>query len=97
MATKKFRVMRALDGDRLYAPGDVREMSAADAKQLVDLGALQPIEDAAADEVGAPDGKPEPDLQGKSEPEPLNKAEPAPLNKAERKTRRKAEEGEAGE
>lgn len=89
MATKKFKVMRALDGDRFYAPGDVREMSAADAKQLVDLGALQPIEDAAADEGSAPDGK--------SEPERLNKAEPAPLNKAERKPRRKAEEGEAGE
>jgi hypothetical protein len=66
MAEKqKFRVLRRMDGDRLYEEGDEREMTAAEAKHLVDLGALEPIE-----------AKAEPAPQNKSEPAPANKAAP---------------------
>jgi hypothetical protein len=69
--TQKYKVLRRMDGDRLYEPGDVREMMAADAKHLLDLGVLEPV-----------DGKAEKGAE-KAEPAPANKAEPPPANKAE--------------
>ena len=41
--TAKYEVLRALDGDRPYQPGDTREMLVIDAKPLVDLGCLRPL------------------------------------------------------
>jgi hypothetical protein len=66
MAEKqKFRVLRRMDGDRLYEAGEEREMTAADAKHLVDLGVLEPI---AVKAEATP--------QNKAEPAPANKAAP---------------------
>lgn len=64
---QKYRVLRIQDGDRTYVPGDIRELTAADAKHLLDLGVLE-----AADEATQ-----------KAEPAPENKAESTVDNKAE--------------
>ncbi|MBB3034049.1 hypothetical protein [Alteriqipengyuania lutimaris] len=47
MSTKKYTVLKAqTDGTKDYARGDTRTMSEADAKPLIDMGALE--EGAAA-------------------------------------------------
>jgi hypothetical protein len=38
-----FKVLRQMDDDRLYLPGDVRELSDLEAAHLVAAGALEPI------------------------------------------------------
>jgi hypothetical protein len=62
MAT--YKVLRRLDGDKLYEPGDTREMIEADAAHLVATGALEP---AKAKAEKAPANKMEPDLQNKAD------------------------------
>lgn len=62
-----YEVLRRLDGDKVYEPGDTREMTEADAKHLVDLGCLR---------------KAPADMAAKSAPPPEDKAEPALHNKA---------------
>jgi hypothetical protein len=89
MTTKRFKVLRALDGDRFYQPGETREMAPADAKHLVDLGALEEIK--ASERAPEPEPAPTPQPEQKAEEPPLNKAEPAPQNKAAR-GRRKADD-----
>jgi hypothetical protein len=64
-----YKVLRRMEGDKLYAAGDTRELSKADAAHLVKLGVLEPVD---ADEDAA-----------KAEAAPLNKMESAPLNKGE--------------
>lgn len=68
----KFKVLRRLDGDKLYEAGDVRELSEADAKHLVALGSLEPVAEKAE---AAP--------KNKMEAAPANKAEPASETKAD--------------
>lgn len=76
----KYEVLRRLDGDRLYEPGETREMAPADAKPLVDLGSLRPIRSAA---------KAEAEHANKAEPAPANKAEAVVATKrTARKSRR---------
>lgn len=75
MADKKtYRVLRPLDGDRFYRPGETREMFPADATHLVRLGVL---EEVTAEDAPAVEAEPEP------------KAEPAPENKAEKPAKAK--------
>lgn len=73
---KTYRVLRPMDGDRFYRPGEMREMFPIDAAHLLHLGALEEV----ADELAAQPAK---------EQEPEDKAEAAPANKAEttRKTK----------
>lgn len=59
-----YKVLRRLDGDKLYEPGDTREMMEADAAHLVALGAIEP---AKAKAEKTPANKMEPDLQNKSD------------------------------
>jgi len=67
MAAKvTYKVLRRLDGDQLYNPGDTREMTEIEAKHLVALGVLERVDGKAAD---AP--------ANKAEASPPNKAETA--------------------
>lgn len=43
MSEKSYKVLRTLDGDRLYQPGDIRTMSELDAAPLLASGALEAI------------------------------------------------------
>ncbi|MBY5733508.1 hypothetical protein HFO26_24975 [Rhizobium leguminosarum] len=54
-----YTVMRSHEGDKFYKEGDKRELSAAEAKQLVELGVLV---------------KAKPAPQNKAAPAPKNKA-----------------------
>lgn len=63
--TKTYKVLRALDGDKSYAIGDTRELSAADAKHLLDLGVIE--EAGGAKQEAAP--------VNKAEAAPVNKSE----------------------
>ncbi len=79
MAQKKtYRVLRPMDGDRFYRPGETREMFPIDAAHLLRLGALVEVADGDDGERRQPE-----------EQEPEDKAEDAPANKAEvtRKTK----------
>ncbi|MFZ5674289.1 MAG: hypothetical protein ACOZAM_15110 [Pseudomonadota bacterium] len=53
----KFKVLRQHLGDKLYMPGDIREISEADAGHLVKLGCLAkadaPVDNAAEDAAPA--------------------------------------------
>ena len=49
----EYKVMREHEGDKYYAEGDVREISEIDAKHLVVIGVLQPI-DAAIESPNKP-------------------------------------------
>ncbi|MDB5597388.1 MAG: hypothetical protein JWM36_4349 [Hyphomicrobiales bacterium] len=73
MAT--FKVLRRMEGDKLYDAGDTREMSKADAAHLVKLGVLEPV-DTVEDE--AKTLAPAPKSEG---PAASNKMELAPMNK----------------
>lgn len=66
----KYEVLRQHLGDRMYMPGDEREISETDAAALVKQGVL------------AKAGKKAEPPKGKAEPKPANKAEPAAANKA---------------
>jgi hypothetical protein len=44
MSNRDYKVMREHEGDRFYKTGETRTMSEADAKHLVVLGVLSPIE-----------------------------------------------------
>jgi hypothetical protein len=96
MAEKQtYKVLRRLDGsDRAYEIGDTREMTAADAKHLVELGALEPVSGKAAKAPPAEETKEEPvewehHEIAKAEEAPLNKAEePAPVTKTTRAMRK---------
>lgn len=60
---KTYKVLERHIGENAqepYKPGDTRELSAADAKALVDLGLLQEVEDEPADAKAAPATKPAP-------------------------------------
>lgn len=46
MAT--FRVLRHMEGDKSFAPGDTRELSEADAARLVASGALEAVKATTA-------------------------------------------------
>jgi hypothetical protein len=59
----EYKVLRQHDGDKQYWEGDKRELSAADAKQLVDLGVLKEVK-----------AKAETAPQNKAEPAPANKS-----------------------
>lgn len=39
----KYEVLREMQGDKNYKPGDHRDLSDADAKHLVDLGVLRKV------------------------------------------------------
>jgi len=80
MSKKTYRVLRQLDGDKQYLPGDTRELSPADAKHLVDLGALVEIDGAAAD---YDEGQEDEGAGEKAQPPVENKAEAPVENKAE--------------
>lgn len=67
----KFEVVRQHLGDKMYLPGDKREMSEDDAKHLVPHVLRKASVSKAA-----------PAPKNKAEPAPTNKAEPAPTNKA---------------
>ncbi|MBY5689348.1 hypothetical protein HFO41_10985 [Rhizobium leguminosarum] len=54
-----YTVLRSHEGDKFYKEGDKRELSAAEAKHLVELGVL---------------AKAEPTPQNKAAPAPKNKA-----------------------
>ncbi|WP_042954174.1 hypothetical protein [Rhizobium leguminosarum] len=56
-----YTVLRSHEGDKFYAEGDIRELSAADAKHLVDLGVIKLL-------------KAEPKPKNKAEATPKNKA-----------------------
>lgn len=53
-----YKVLRSHEGDKFYSDGDTRELSAADAKHLVDLGVLKEIAEGEKME-GAPQNKAE--------------------------------------
>lgn len=61
--TVKVKVLRHLQGDEAYEPGDTRELSRADAERLAATGAVEI--------VGA---KAEAPPANKAEPKPANKA-----------------------
>jgi hypothetical protein len=65
-----FNVLRRHEGDKLYEENDTREMTEADARQLVGLGVLERA-----------DAKP----KNKAEPAPSNKADPLDHDKNGRK------------
>lgn len=46
--TDKFKVRRQHLGDRMYLPGDTREVAAASVKHLVANGVLEPIKNKPA-------------------------------------------------
>lgn len=48
-----YRVLREMQGDRIYAPGETRELRASDAAHLVVLGVLEKIPARSA-KVAAP-------------------------------------------
>lgn len=56
MATKRYRVLRAHDGDRWYDVGDTREAVEAEVAHLVPL-TLQPVGNAAIKQEPAPANK----------------------------------------
>ncbi|WP_188260864.1 hypothetical protein [Azospirillum tabaci] len=73
MADKKtYRVLRPMDGDRFYRPGELREMFPIDAANLLRLGALEALADDGDEERQKSEG-----------PVPEDKIEGAPANKAE--------------
>lgn len=59
----KYRVLRQHHGDKPYSIGDERELRENDAKQLVELGVLEPIQQKKA-----------PESDNKMQSEPENKA-----------------------
>jgi hypothetical protein len=58
----KYEVLREMQGDKDYKPGDIRDLSEADAKHLVGLGVLRKIATKAA-----------PPLKNKADRPPENK------------------------
>lgn len=60
--TDKFKVRRQHLGDRMYLPGETREIAAGAVKHLVDNGVLEPIK-----------AKAEPAPKNKAEPKAENK------------------------
>jgi len=61
-----YRCLRPMRGDRDYMVGDVREMDAAEAKHLVDLGVVE--------DLGQIKEKADPEHQNKAAPEHTNKS-----------------------
>lgn len=77
MAT--YKVLRRMEGDKLYEAGDTRELNKADAGHLVALGVLQPVDAEDEQPKGlAPAPKAEHVPSNKMEAAPSNKAAPAP-------------------
>ena len=68
----KYTVLRQHFGDRMYQPGDERELDGPDGDRLVRQGVLEPAKAKKA----------EPEAETKAERKPANKAEAAPKNKA---------------
>lgn len=62
---KTYRVLRQMDGDRPYKPGETRQLSEADAAHLVRLGVLVEVK-----------AESEPSSMNKVELAPANKARP---------------------
>jgi transketolase C-terminal domain/subunit len=58
----KYEVLREMQGDKDYKPGDTRELSEGDAKHLVDCGVLRKVSTKAA-----------PRLKNKADRPPENK------------------------
>lgn len=75
MAKHSYRVERHMIGDKPYAPGDTRELTPAEAAQMVRVGSLTDLGPAKAAEAEA--------VAEKAEPKPKNKAEPKVENKSE--------------
>ncbi len=61
----KYEVIRQHFGDKMYMPGDERDLSEADATELVRNGVLR-----------KPKAKAEPKVENKAEPAMANKSEP---------------------
>lgn len=83
----QFKVKRRHLGDRIYAPGDIREASKGDVQHLIDAGVLAQLKEAR--NLPPAEGGDEPTMQDqdvparKAAPKPKNKAiDEAPKNKA---------------
>jgi len=79
MAKHTYRVERHMIGDKPYAPGDTRDLTPAEAAQMVKVGALTDLGPAKAEKAEA-------EAENKAEPEVENKAE-APAAKKPLKTK----------
>lgn len=92
MAKHTYRVERPMIGDRPYAPGETRELTQAEAANMVRVGALTDLGPAAASEPRDPEPSADGQAKGKAAPKGRNKAEPPVENKAEAEAETKSED-----
>lgn len=86
-----YRVLRHMEGDKLYAPGDERELDAIDARHLLALGVIEKV---SSDDTSTGSGEPD-NSAGSGEPA-TGKIEEGRARKVDKPAGRKAAANGAG-